>query len=299
MLNILSRKMKPLRIRYSISIIFASLVVLYISGTALINQSKNNIHNGDFSAVTTDEDQQFSKNSNYLNAVSAFNNKEFGIALEELNEEIRKYPKHAQAYFLLGKIYEETDFLGKKYYLKMLSNYEKYIDLKPKGKRTDYVKLRVAQYYIREGLTQENVEYLNKAERLLGSLDQNDSDVRMALGAIYLDKQDYDHAIAVFEKSANLEPSELKLKYNSLGLAFIKKREYAKAERILGIAIKIDPKDKYARNNLGFVYAQQGKLKEAKIRFAEALELDPEYKKAEKNLRWVEEEISKRQTKKE
>jgi tetratricopeptide (TPR) repeat protein len=299
MLNILSRKMKPLRIRYSISIIFASLVVLYISGTVLINQSKNNIHNGDFSAVTIDEDQQFSINSNYLKAVSAFNNKEFGIALEELNEEIRKYPNHAQAYFLLGKIYEDTDFLGKKYYLKMLSNYEKYIALKPKGKRIGHVKLRVAQYYIREGLTQENVEYLNKAEILLGSLDQNDSDVRMALGAIYLDKQDYDQAISVFEKSANLEPSELKLKYNSLGLAYIKKREYAKAERILEIAIKIDPKDKYARNNLGFVYAQQGKLKEAKNRFAEALELDPEYKKAEKNLRWVEEEISKWQNKKE
>jgi tetratricopeptide (TPR) repeat protein len=295
----LNRRIKPLKIRYSLSIIFVSLVVLYISVTVLINQFKDNIHNDNFSVVTADEDKRFSKNSNYLNAVSAFNDKEFGIALEELNNEIRKYPEHAQAYFLSGKIYEETDFLGKKYYLKMLSNYEKYVELKPTGKRINYVKLRVAQYYIREGLTQEKIEYLNKAEKLLGSLNQNDSDVRMALGAIYLDKKDYDQAIAVFEKSANLEPSELKLKYNSLGLAYIKKREYAKAERILEIATKIAPKDKYARNNLGFVYAQQGKLKEARLRFAEALKLDPEYEKAEKNLHWVEEEIRKCQIKKE
>jgi Flp pilus assembly protein TadD len=294
MLNILSRKIKPLRLRYSLLIIFASLVILYISGITLINQYRDHIHNGDFSVITTDEDLQFSKNYNYLNAIAAFNNKEFGIAIEELNEEIKKYPEHAQAYFLLGKIYEETDFLGSKYYSKMLNNYEKYIDLKPMGKRTDYVKLRIAQYYIREGLTQENVEHLNKAEKLLSSLDQNDSDVRMALGAIYLDKKDYDQAISFFEKSANMEPSELKLKYNSLGLAYIKKRDYAKAEKILEIAIKIDPKDKYARNNLGFVFAQQGKLKEAKLRFTEALELDPDYKKAEKNVRWVEEELSKR-----
>jgi len=114
------------------------------------------------------------------------------------------------------------------------------------------------------------------------------------LGAIYLDKRNYDQAIIEFEKSANLPPSELKIKYNSLGLAYIKKGAYGKAERILEIAVKIDPRDKYAHNNLGFVYATQGKLLNARAQFIEALKIDPSYKNAEKNLNWVEKAVNKR-----
>jgi superkiller protein 3 len=286
--------MRPLRIRYSLLIIIVSLAILYISGNALINKYRGSNYSEDFSIFTTDEDNKLSKHPNYINAISAFNKREYGVAIDELKEEIKKYPNHAQAYFLLGKIYEDIEFPEGKYYSKMISNYEKYIDLKPKGKRIEYVKLKVAQYYIQVGLIQQKVEYLGKAEEYLKSLDQTNSNVKMALGAIYLDKQNYDKAIVEFEKSANLAPTELKLKYNSLGLAYIKKKSYAKAEKILNIAVKIDPDDKYAYNNLGFVYAQQGKLKEAKIHFAEALTLDPSYKNAEKNLLWVEKEIYKK-----
>lgn len=285
--------MKPLKKRFLILIILSSLIVIYFSGSFLVDHFRNTDQKNNFVVFTTDEDRIFSENHNYRNAASAFNRGEFEIAIDELNEEIKKYQDHAQAYFLLGKIYEDKDFSGKKYYSKMLSNYKKYIELKPKGKRIDYAKLRVAQYYIREGLTQQNIEYLSDAEILLKSLDQNNNDVKMSLGAIYLDKQNYDQAIAMFEKSANLEPSELKLKYNSLGLAYIKKKEYAKAGRVLEIAIKIDSKDKYAHNNLGFIYAQQGKLKDAKDHFSKALTIDPSYKNAAQNLRWVEMKINK------
>jgi tetratricopeptide (TPR) repeat protein len=286
--------MKPLRIRYSLAIITISLLFLYISGTVLINQFKEQDREDDFSIITKDENAKLLQNTNYNNAMSAFNRKDYGVAIDELKEEIRKYPDHAQAYFLLGKIYEDIEFKEGRYYSKMLSNYEKYIELKPKGKRIDYVKLRVAQHYIRVGLTQQKVEFLDKAEEYLKSLDPNNSDVGMALGAIYLDKQNYDQAIAVFEKSTNLSPSELKLKYNSLGLAYIKKGSYAKAEKILEIAIKIDTQDKYAHNNLGFVYVQQGKLKEANEQFSEAVKLDPSYENAVKNQQWVKDEIAKK-----
>jgi tetratricopeptide (TPR) repeat protein len=254
----------------------------------------NSRHVDDFSIPTTDEDKSLSKNINYLNAVSAFNSKDYNVAVDELRREIEAYPNHAQAYFLLGKIYEDVKFPEGRYYSMMANNYEKYIELKPKGKRTDYVKLRVAQYYMQVGLREDNIEKLNKAEEYLKSLDQNNSDVKMTLGAIYLDKRNYDKAIVEFEKSANLPPSELKIKYNSLGLAYIKKGAYGKAERILEIAVMIDPKDKYAHNNLGFVYATQRKFVSAKAQFIEALNLDPSYKNAERNLAWVEKEIKKK-----
>lgn len=286
--------MKPLRIRYSLLIIGLSLAVLYIAGSVLIGKFISTKQIDDFSVVTTDEDKKLSNNINYLNAVSAFNDKDYNVAIDELKMEIEKYPGHAQAYFLLGKIYEDITFPEGKYYSNMLSNFQKYIELKPKGKRTDYVKLRAAQYYIQLGLKEDNVEKLNKAEEYLKSLDQTNSDVKMALGAIYLDKQNYDQAIVEFEKSANLPPSELKIKYNSLGLAYIKKGAYAKAEKILEVAAKIDPKDKYAHNNLGFVYAMQGKFNDARAQFNEALNLDPSYRNAAKNLAWVENEINKK-----
>jgi tetratricopeptide (TPR) repeat protein len=286
--------MRPLKKRYSLLLIASSLAVLYVSGNFIISKIMVGGYVNDFSIATTDEDKKLSKNIDYLNAVSAFNSKDYNVAVDELKREIEKYPNHAQAYFLLGKIYEDVNFPEGKFYSMMVSNYEKYIELEPKGKRIDYVKLRVAQYYIQVGLREDKIEKLNKAEEYLKSLDQNNSDVKMALGAIYLDKKNYDQAIVEFEKSANLSPSELKIKYNSLGLAYIKKGAYGKAEKILEIAVKIDPKDKYAHNNLGFVYAAQGKLMNAKAQFIEALNLDPSYKNAEKNLNWVEREINKR-----
>ena len=289
--------MKPIKTRYSLTIIAISLLFLYISGTALINQFKEQDRGDDFSIITKDEDAKLFQNPNYNNAVSAFNRKDYGVAIDELNEEIKKYPDHAQAYFLLGKLYEDIEFKEGKYYSKMQSNYEKYIELKPKGKRIDYVKLRIAQHYIRIGLTQQKIELLDKAEEYLKSLDPKNSDVGMALGAIYLDKQNYDQAIAVFEKSTNLPPSELKLKYNSLGLAYIKKGHMLKLKKILEIAIKIDTQDKYAHNNLGFVYVQQGKLKEADEQFSEAVKLDPSYENAVKNLQWVGNELNKKRAK--
>lgn len=288
--------MTPLRIRYSLVIIILSLTVIYFSGNVLLNKLRNGIRHDDFKTATQDESAKLSKNSNYSAAVDAFNKKDFGLAIDELNEEIKQYPKHAQAYFLLGKIYEDVEFPEGKYYSRMITNYEKYLELEPKGKRVQYVKLRVAQYYIKEGLTQQNIADINKAEEYLKAIDQNNSHVQMALGAIYLDQKNYDQAIAIFEKSANLPPSELKLKYNSLGLAYLKKKSYAKAQNFLEIAIKIDANDKYAHNNLGFVYAQQGNLTRAQEQFSQALKLDPSYKNAEKNLQWVKEVLTKQQS---
>jgi tetratricopeptide (TPR) repeat protein len=59
----------------------------------------------------------------------------------------------------------------------------------------------------------------------------------MAFGAIYLDKNNFQQAITEFENSANLEPDELRVKYNSLGLAYIKTGRYGNAEKALTIAI--------------------------------------------------------------
>lgn len=127
--------MKPIKIRYSLIIIVLSLIMLYLGGNILINKFYDRNHKDDFTIITVDEDKNFSSNLNYRNATDAFSKKDYELAIEELKEEINKYPSHAQAYFLLGRIYEDIEFQGGKYYSRMLNNYERYIELKPKGKR--------------------------------------------------------------------------------------------------------------------------------------------------------------------
>lgn len=248
--------------------------------------SKTQMNNVSLSYIF-DEDLEYSKSQNYINAAKAFNNKNYEVAISELKADLENIPNHAQSYFLLGKVYEDATFPDGKYLAKMVVNYEKYIELKPKGYWTEYAKLKSAQYYISIGLMQQNTEILDKAEKYLKTISQDSNEVRMALGAIYLDKNNFKQAIAEFEKSANLQPNELRLKYNSLGLAYIKTGRYGNAENVLKIAIKIEPDNKFAHNNLGFVYLRLKKYKEAKAQFREALNIDPKYKNAKDNLDWL------------
>jgi tetratricopeptide (TPR) repeat protein len=287
--------MKPMKFRLSIALLFISGILIYTSILWWYGHLSNSSEpvfeptqaTIGVSDITYDEDSGLSQNQNYKNAVAAFLNKDYILAVRELDDEIVNHPNHAQAYYFLGRIYEDVSFPSGKYLTKMATNYEKYIERKPNGIRVEEAKLKLAQLYLKNGLTQQNAELLDKAEQYLKSLDQENNDVRMALGAIYLDKRNFQEAISQFEKSANLQPNELRLKYNSLGLAYIKIGSFDKAERVLNIAIQIKPDDKFAHNNLGFVYLRLRKYKEARLEFTEALRIDPTYMNAKSNLEWV------------
>jgi len=240
-----------------------------------------------------DAEEALPKSKNYIDAINSFNRKDYAIAVNELNVEAENNPKLARTYFLLGRIYEIAEFSGEKYFSKMVKNFEKYIELKPEGHWVEYAKLKAAQYYISIGLTQQSPAMLDKAEKYLKAITKDSSEVRMALGAIYMDQNNFKKAIAEFEKSANLQPNELNLKYNSLGLAYIKTGRYGNAENALKIAIQIEPENKFAHNNLGFVYLRLKKFKDARVQFEEALKIDPKYKNAKENLEWLDSKYAK------
>jgi tetratricopeptide (TPR) repeat protein len=236
---------------------------------------------------TQDEEKKAATNEDYKSAVYAYNQQDYIKAIHLLNIEIEKYPQHAQAYFLRGKIYEDFRFEEGKYFEKMVRNYETYFILKPTGLRVRYVKLKLAQYYVREGLKYDDDELLDKAIKYLIPLNVEDGLVKMALGAIYLHKAQYDQAIIMYESAFNLPENELKLKYTSLGLAYIKIKDYQKAEQNLKMATNLDPRNKDSYYLLGFTYMQQKKYKEAEACFIETLKLDPKYNYAKRNLRSV------------
>ena len=79
-----------------------SLLFLFISGTVLIKQFKEQDYKDDFSITTKDEDAKLFQNPNYNNAVSAFNRKDYGIVIEELNEEVKNFNQTAINNFKLS-----------------------------------------------------------------------------------------------------------------------------------------------------------------------------------------------------
>jgi tetratricopeptide (TPR) repeat protein len=291
---------KPFKKRFSLFIIFASLVlnafvIFKLEGFTELPKLKKYISRSYYETIMENrEDKQFLKNVDFILGKKAYDEQEYDRAIRYFSREIINHDKNALAHYYLGRANEERLAKGEIYYSEISKHYAKYIDLRPHGEHVEHAKLIVGQIYVAEGLKKRDTELLKTAESYLNSLDKKNNSVRMALGAIYLDAKNYDKAIDEFEKSANLTEGELELKYNSLGLAYIKKRMYQDAIRVLEIAVLIDPEDKYAQNNLGFSYVQINKFKEAKEHFIKALRIDPLYKNARRNLQWVEKQLRKK-----
>jgi tetratricopeptide (TPR) repeat protein len=289
---------KPLKKRYSLSIIFISLLTVVVANMYFEDPGKvrkyfsSTYYKSKFETI---QDKEFLLHPDFISWKTAYANGNYEKAIYDLSEEIKKHDDNALAHYFLGRIYEERVVKGDKYYTEMAKHYKRYIDLRHFGEYVNHAKLTVAQFYVKEGLMRRDTEMLRIAETYLNSLDKTNGAVRMALGAIYLNTKNFDQAIDEFEKSFNLPKGELKLKYNSLGFAYIKKGMYDNAIRVLEIAILIDPKDKYAQNNLGFAYVQQGKLTVAKIHFTKALEIYPSYENANRNLFWVRKQLTRRE----
>jgi tetratricopeptide (TPR) repeat protein len=280
-----------MKIRYlgilSLFLSIAMVISMFYIGNYYYNYRKNKVTETFQKDSTQDEEKKSATNEDYREAVIAYNQQEYIKALRSLNTEIEKYPQHAQAYFLRGKIYEDFRFEDGKYFKKMVQDYKTYLILKPEGLRYSSAKLKLAQYYIKEGLKSGNNDLLDNAMKYLLPLNKENGPVKMGLGAIYLHKAQYDQAIKMYESAFNLPEDELKLKYNSLGLAYIKINDYQKAEQNLIKATKLNPENKYSHYMLGFAYMQQKKYKEAELCFVETLKIDPKYKYAKNNLRLV------------
>jgi tetratricopeptide (TPR) repeat protein len=292
---------KPIKKKFSVPIIIISMLIIIFSILFIVKPDKFREYfslSHYNSIVETAKDKKYSNNYYYTNGIREYDRGNYEEAIEYLSEEIKEHDDNALAHYLLGKIYEEHVIKGDKYYDKMAKNYQKYIELRqPNGIYIKHAKLKVAQFYVKEWLEKKDEDKLKIAKEYLNTLDKSDNGVGMYLGAIYLNEKDYDKAIIAFESAGSLPLGELRIKYNSLGLAYIKKKMYKKAQRELEYAVFIDPKDKYAHNNLGFTYVQQEKLSEAKPHFIEALKIDPSYENAKRNLEWVEETLAKKEIK--
>ena len=75
-------------------------------------------------------------------------------------------------------------------------------------------------------------------------------------GLAYADKEDYDRAIADYDKALELDPKDATA-YNNRGFTYDKKGDYDKAIADYNKALELDPKDATAYNNRGIHLRQQ------------------------------------------
>ena len=109
------------------------------------------------------------------------------------------------------------------------------------------------------------------------------ADKYMQTGFIHFQKQEYDQAIAAFQKAVELEPKAA-TGYNMLGMAYrfkgnllgvpeLRAKEIAAFQK----ALEADPKYWVAMINLGTTYYGQGEKAKAAPLFKKALALNPQH----------------------
>jgi tetratricopeptide (TPR) repeat protein len=92
----------------------------------------------------------------------------------------------------------------------------------------------------------------------------------------FLDKKEYEAAIAAYEEAIRLDPKDARL-HNELGLAFYAKKKYEAAIAAYKEAIRLNPKYALAHLNLGNVFLEKKENEAAIAAYKEAIRLDPKY----------------------
>ncbi len=96
------------------------------------------------------------------------------------------------------------------------------------------------------------------------------------LGVEAAERDDLDAAIANWQKSAEINPSDPDTRYN-LGMALLEKKDYAGAERNFKAAAKIKGDDYRLQYGLGQALEMQGKYPEAKKAYRFSIDLKHNY----------------------
>jgi len=141
------------------------------------------------------------------------------------------------------------------------------------------------------------LEYLNKDDYDSAiaacdeaiKLDPNLVAAYINRGATYDSKGDYDRAISDYTEAIRLDPN-LAVVYNNRGAAYVSKGDYDRAISNYNEAIRLNPNYAVAYKNRGDVYIGRGDYDKAIADFEAALRIDPN----DDDARWVLEEILER-----
>jgi tetratricopeptide (TPR) repeat protein/uncharacterized caspase-like protein len=125
-------------------------------------------------------------------------------------------------------------------------------------------------------------DYLNKRDYNNAIADYNRAaaaspksyKVYQQRGIAFREKKNFDKAVADFEKSLALEPNNASL-YRDIGKTYEDRRDLEKALSFYDKAIALDPRDSKAYNRKGTTYKIMNKFDEALENYSKAIEIDP------------------------
>ncbi len=95
------------------------------------------------------------------------------------------------------------------------------------------------------------------------------------LGIKYLDKKDYNLAIAEFNKVLDFNPQN-EIAIIKLGHVYLQQKKYSEAIQKFNRALEIDPKGIDPHEGLGFCYVEQDRITEAMEKFNYVLKFNPD-----------------------
>lgn len=135
--------------------------------------------------------------------------------------------------------------------------------------------------YFAKGLHDDAIKHFKKAIRI----DPKFSDASTNLSAVYIEKKEWDAAIAAAQIAlANILYTTPELAYFNIGRAFYEKTDYVKAEESFKKAIRSNSTYSQAYNSLGLTYMRMDKDKEAADTFRLVIKNAPNYADAHYNL---------------
>lgn len=163
-------------------------------------------------------------------------------AIKALHEAIRIKPDLAEVHYELGGVYFKQGSFAV-----AVSAYQQAIRLKP-----DY-----PDAYFDMGSAYTNLEQWNDAVESFTEAARLKPDMsgaaRFYIGQACFQLQDYDGAIAAFQKSIDLQP-ELALVHQYLGASYMALNRWIEASKALQEAIRLDPSN--AKAEAGLAYCQ-------------------------------------------
>ncbi|MCM1339641.1 MAG: tetratricopeptide repeat protein [Muribaculaceae bacterium] len=155
-----------------------------------------------------------------------------------------------------------------------IAHYQKAISLNPDAEWTSIVCQALGSIYAEQ---KGNMEAAISTYQAGIILDQNNYDLYIALGDIYMADYDLDKAIRSYCDAVTLNPDDYRA-YSKVGIALWEKDYLEEALVAYHKAVELKPENEYAQNNLGILYLD-GLVnpEEALEYFEEAISLNPNY----------------------
>ncbi|MEI6310832.1 MAG: tetratricopeptide repeat protein [Bacteroidota bacterium] len=205
--------------------------------------------------------------------------KEYEKSLMYLNEALKQDVYNADAYFLKGILFKETNNEPK-----AISNFQTCIEQDPKY--TDaYIQLGMLYAGKKDEIA---LRYFDNAIKV----DPTATDALYQKAMFIQNKKEYTKAIDLYKDMVPVDPKNEHIFYN-IGYCYFQMDSIAKAHKNFGIAIELNPQYAEAYYNRGLCALAKNDLVDAQYNFDEALRLKPDMKEASEALATIKKQALK------